>query len=323
MSTRPFTDTHVSSPKLTELTVHHSSWGISWVAPHYLRAKTDEEHDKTREKHHIMTEGDEVPPPCAEFQVSPPNQPSELTRPPLPSPARPDESSPPLSLARFFFPLQDMKLPAPILKYLKGKKIVKPSPIQIQGIPTASVRPSPSLVRHVPSKCPSSPLRSILTCSCLYSLRTRRFSGRDMIGIAFTGSGKTLAFSLPAIMLALEEEGKMPLAKGEGPVAMIVCPSVRANSSCFRSSSQQLTPMTPFAALQRELARQTYEGIQEMCAALAEGGYPQLGVLLTIGGISMQEQNDVLSKGLHIVVATPGRVIDMLTKKRFGLEGCK
>ena len=71
------------------------------------------------------------------------------------------------------------------------------------------------------------------------------------------------------------------------------------------------------------MARQTYEGIREMCAVLVEGGYPQLGVLLTIGGISMQEQNDVLAKGLHIVVATPGRLIDMLTKKRFGLEGCK
>jgi ATP-dependent RNA helicase DDX41 len=60
-----------------------------------------------------------------------------------------------------------------------------------------------------------------------------------------------------------------------------------------------------------------------MTTALAEGGYPQLGVLLTIGGISMAEQNDVLNRGLHIVVATPGRLIDMLTKKRFGLEACK
>ena len=67
--------------------------------------------------------------------------------------------------------------------------------------------------------------------SLLYS-----FSGRDMIGIAFTGSGKTLAFSLPAIMLALEEEGKMPLIKGEGPVAMIVCPSVRSYNSLLSAS---------------------------------------------------------------------------------------
>ena len=47
-----------------------------------------------------------------------------------------------------------------------------------------------------------------------------------MIGIAFTGSGKTLAFALPLIMLALECEGKLPLIQGEGPVGVILCPSV-------------------------------------------------------------------------------------------------
>lgn len=48
-----------------------------------------------------------------------------------------------------------------------------------------------------------------------------------MIGIAFTGSGKTLAFALPLIMMALEEETRLPLEKGEGPVGVILCPSVR------------------------------------------------------------------------------------------------
>lgn len=42
-------------------------------------------------------------------------------------------------------------------------------------------------------------------------------SGRDMIAIAFTGSGKTLAFSIPIIMLALDQEVKMPFVKNEGP----------------------------------------------------------------------------------------------------------
>jgi ATP-dependent RNA helicase DDX41 len=83
-----------------------------------------------------------------------------------------------------------MKIPQPILAYLKSKGITKPSPIQIQGIPTA-------------------------------------FSGRDMIGIAFTGSGKTLAFTLPAIMASLEMEARVGFVRGEGPVAMIICPSVR------------------------------------------------------------------------------------------------
>lgn len=47
-----------------------------------------------------------------------------------------------------------------------------------------------------------------------------------MIAIAFTGSGKSLLFILPAIILALEEELKMPIIRGEGPIAIIMSPSV-------------------------------------------------------------------------------------------------
>lgn len=84
---------------------------------------------------------------------------------------------------------QDMRLLSPLLKFLKEKKIKSPTPIQMQGLPVA-------------------------------------LSGRDMIGIAFTGSGKTLAFSLPLLLFALEAEKRLPFIQGEGPVGIIVCPSV-------------------------------------------------------------------------------------------------
>jgi ATP-dependent RNA helicase DDX41 len=42
-----------------------------------------------------------------------------------------------------------------------------------------------------------------------------------------------------------------------------------------------------------------------------------------MGGISMGEQSHVLSKGIHIVVATPGRLIDMLEKKKLNFDACK
>jgi ATP-dependent RNA helicase DDX41 len=125
------------------------------------------------------------------------------------------------------------------------------------------------------------------------------FSGRDMIGIAFTGSGKTLAFCLPLIMMALEEEMKLPFVRGEGPVGVVLCPS-------------------------RELATQTHENLLTWTTAIAKDGkYPQLNTLLCMGGISMSEQNHVMNKGVHIVVATPGRLIDMLEKKRFTFNNCK
>lgn len=119
-----------------------------------------------------------------------------------------------------------------------------------------------------------------------------------MIGIAFTGSGKTLAFCIPMIMFALEAESKLLFVRGEGPVGLVLCPS-------------------------HELASQTHENILTWTGALEKAGNPRLNTLLCMGGISMSEQSHVLSKGIHIVVATPGRLIDMLEKKRFNLDSCK
>lgn len=123
-------------------------------------------------------------------------------------------------------------------------------------------------------------------------------SGRDLIGIAFTGSGKTLAFSLPAVMFSLEQEKKMPFTSHEGPYALIICPA-------------------------RELARQTYDTIQEMVSNLDRHGEPQIRAMLCMGGIDMKDQFHALQRGVHIVVATPGKLIDMLEKKRMNLDVCR
>lgn len=156
---------------------------------------------------------------------------------------------------------KDMRFPEPILMKLKAKGIVQPTPIQVQGLPVI-------------------------------------LSGRDMIGIAFTGSGKTLVFVLPLIMIALQEEVMMPIAPGEGPFGLIICPS-------------------------RELARQTYEVVEEYLAPMREAGYPELRPMLCIGGVDMKSQLDVVKKGVHIVVATPGRLKDMLAKKKMNLDSCR
>eukprot|EP00428_Durinskia_dybowskii_P074380 CAMPEP_0170402068 /NCGR_PEP_ID=MMETSP0117_2-20130122/25360_1 /TAXON_ID=400756 /ORGANISM="Durinskia baltica, Strain CSIRO CS-38" /LENGTH=632 /DNA_ID=CAMNT_0010658911 /DNA_START=57 /DNA_END=1955 /DNA_ORIENTATION=- len=124
-------------------------------------------------------------------------------------------------------------------------------------------------------------------------------SGRDLVGIAFTGSGKTLTFSLPMVMFALEEEMNMPLEGKEGPIGLILCPS-------------------------RELARQTYEVVEYYCAALKAGGYPELRAALCIGGESNQDMVEVAQRrGLHCIVATPGRLNDHLNKKRINMDICK
>jgi ATP-dependent RNA helicase DDX41 len=156
---------------------------------------------------------------------------------------------------------EDMKFPRPVIDALREKGIKKPTPIQIQGLPVV-------------------------------------LSGRDMIGLAFTGSGKTLVFSLPLVMLALEEEKKMPIAGGEGPIGMIICPS-------------------------RELAKQTHSVISRICEHLARAGNPQLRTMLCIGGVPFKEQADLVRRGIHMIVATPGRLLDFLKKKKFTLNLCK
>jgi ATP-dependent RNA helicase DDX41 len=124
------------------------------------------------------------------------------------------------------------------------------------------------------------------------------FAGRDLIGVAFTGSGKTLSFSLPILMHALEEEKKLPFQRGEGPVGMIVCPS-------------------------RELARQTYEQLGALSEACHSAGYGEVRVVLAIGGIDMRDQNYTIAKGFHIIVATPGRLQDLLEKRKFNCDSCR
>ncbi|KAL4424987.1 hypothetical protein ABPG77_002872 [Micractinium sp. CCAP 211/92] len=156
----------------------------------------------------------------------------------------------------------DMKFPPAILRVLEGKGIKRPTPIQMQATPAI-------------------------------------LAGRDIIGIAFTGSGKTLVFSLPMIMAALQEEVRMPVQRGEGPVGLIMCPS-------------------------RELARQTFDIVVEYAEALKQDGYPELRTLLAIGGVDMKTQADqVRNQGIHMVVATPGRLKDMLTKRRMTLDVCR
>ena len=90
----------------------------------------------------------------------------------------------------------------------------------------------------------------------------------------------------------------MPLTRGEGPFGLIIAPS-------------------------RELATQTWEIARGIADALRAAGEPELRSICCIGGQSVAEQMATAREGIHFCVATPGRLFDMLTKKRFNLELCK
>ena len=123
-------------------------------------------------------------------------------------------------------------------------------------------------------------------------------SGRDIIGIAFTGSGKTLVFALPIVMFCVEQEKGLPFRKGEGPYGLLIAPS-------------------------RELAKQTFDVVEEYSSMLQMDNLPPLKTLLCIGGTSVKDQAETIKHGVHIVVATPGRLMDLLNKKIMNLDVCR
>ena len=132
-------------------------------------------------------------------------------------------------------------------------------------------------------------------------------AGRDMVGIAFTGSGKTMTFALPLVMAALEEEARMPLEGGEGPVGIILAPS-------------------------RELVRPDLRGGPGLLRRARRGPgpagprrpIPGSGPQLIIGGESARDQLDPIREhGVHCVVASPGRLRDFLKKKSINLDVCR
>ncbi|KAI9082594.1 hypothetical protein K1719_035463 [Acacia pycnantha] len=106
-------------------------------------------------------------------------------------------------------------------------------------------------------------------------------SGSDIIGIAKTGSGKTAAFVLPMIVHIMDQP---ELQKEEGPIGVICAPT-------------------------RELAHQIYLEAKKFAKPYG------LRVSAVYGGMSKLDQFKELKAGCEIVVATPGRLIDMLKMK--------
>jgi superfamily II DNA/RNA helicase len=108
---------------------------------------------------------------------------------------------------------------------------------------------------------------------------------RDVLGIAQTGTGKTAAFTLP--MLTMLEKGR---ARARMPRTLILEPT-------------------------RELAAQVEESFAKY------GVKHKLNVALIIGGVSFDEQDAKLMRGVDVLIATPGRLLDHFERGRLLLTG--
>jgi len=111
-------------------------------------------------------------------------------------------------------------------------------------------------------------------------------SGRDCINVAETGSGKTLAFMLPAIVHINAQPYLQP---GDGPIALMMAPT-------------------------RELALQIHE------VGMKYGQSSNIKLTCVYGGAPKGPQAGELRRGVEIVVATPGRLIDFLESRTTNLR---
>jgi superfamily II DNA/RNA helicase len=111
--------------------------------------------------------------------------------------------------------------------------------------------------------------------------------GRDLVGIAQTGTGKTASFVLP--MIDILAHGR---SRARMPRSLILEPT-------------------------RELAAQVAENFDKY------GKYHKLSMALLIGGVSMGDQQKALQKGVDVLIATPGRLMDLFGRGNIMLNGCE
>jgi superfamily II DNA/RNA helicase len=109
---------------------------------------------------------------------------------------------------------------------------------------------------------------------------------RDIIGIAQTGTGKTASFVLP--MIDILSQGR---ARARMPRSLILEPT-------------------------RELADQVAQNFEKYAK------YTKLSTALLIGGVSMGDQVKALEKGVDVLIATPGRLMDLFERGNILLTGC-
>ena len=109
--------------------------------------------------------------------------------------------------------------------------------------------------------------------------------GRDVLGIAQTGTGKTAGFVLPMITMLVKGR-----ARARMPRSLILCPT-------------------------RELAAQVAENFEKY------GKYHKLTMALLIGGVSFKDQDKLIDRGVDVLIATPGRLLDHFERGKLMLTG--
>ena len=113
--------------------------------------------------------------------------------------------------------------------------------------------------------------------------------GRDLLAAAQTGTGKTAAFTLPLLQRLTEGAGT-PDRPGRAPRALVLVPT-------------------------RELAAQVSESVR------LYGRHTGIRSAVVFGGVGLQPQVSALRRGVDILIATPGRLLDLVSQRHANLSG--
>ena len=140
-------------------------------------------------------------------------------------------------------------------------------------------------------------------------------AGKDVVASAQTGTGKTAAFMLPTLQrIAVEKPGGVEKPNAEKPSASAK-PNAAAGRGAKRGDDKRNAyPRALIITPTRELAAQIDAVAKSVCASTG-----QQAVIVT-GGAHYKHQITALQKGCDVLVATPGRLIDLLDKKHTSLE---
>jgi ATP-dependent RNA helicase RhlE len=116
--------------------------------------------------------------------------------------------------------------------------------------------------------------------------------GKDLLGIAQTGSGKTAAFALPILQILSQKRAALNSSRGQ------------------RSKPLRALVLSPT----RELALQIHESFENY------GRYLNLKSAVIFGGVGQTPQVESLRRGVDILIATPGRLLDLMGQGHLHLD---
>jgi ATP-dependent RNA helicase RhlE len=168
-----------------------------------------------------------------------------------------------------------LRLAEPLLSAIQSEGYVTATPIQAQAIPHA-------------------------------------LEGKDVLGIAQTGTGKTAAFALPIIQkLGTASDSSAFSRTSTSSVESRACsPSSTHESTATKVAgyTQKKQPRALILAPTRELATQIADSFRSY------GRNYQLRNTVIFGGVNQNRQTDALRRGVDVIIATPGRLLDLMNQ---------